>query len=624
VYIEKFQIHNYKSFLDSGPVQLSSGMNIVTGQNNVGKTALLNAISANWKSAPHRSIKTLPSPRSGFDRNSRVDISVTLSRDELLGLLATRDKGEICLPLPPFGAVIRGLNVAASAHPNRPMVKSVDMNSFVKWFSSFEKYTFALSLNGQGENTSWALATFPSFGFYEAPKQQIPYAVCKIDQDHTIQFVTERVINDASIEIGFVVARRLSELIYRFNAERFNTGRSGFGARRNLLPQATNLPEVLGTLQANPVAMERFNDEVRDILPQVSLVSIEPDAEGQQNILVWTDDAYRNGRADLAFPLNDSGTGIGQVLAIVYVVQQSRDPQVILIDEPQSFLHPGAARKLIEVLKRHPEHQYVIATHSPTIITAAHPETIILITHDGRESRIERLDSDNTDQLRRYLNEIGASLADVFGADGIIWVEGLTEEICFPMIIEAILNRPLMGNVVKGVIATGDLEGRHAERFFEIYNRLSGAQYLMPPAITFIFDDEGRTPPEKRALETLGKGRVRFTNTRMYENCLLDTKAITTVLNTTDGHQRQVSEADVQTCIEESAQDQKYFNPLEISRGLDWIRANLLLKDLFWKLGTLDYRKTKHSVELTRWLIDNRSEKLRSVAETIGEALSKT
>jgi len=90
-----------------------------------------------------------------------------------------------------------------------------------------------------------------------------------------------------------------------------------------------------------------------------------------------------------------------------------------------------------------------------------------------------------------------------------------------------------MGKVVKAVIATGDFEGQHAEKFLEIYNRLSGAQSLIPPAVAFLFDDEGRTETEKKILERLGKDLVRFTKRRMYENYLLDTQAIAAVLNTT-------------------------------------------------------------------------------------------
>src|SRR5204862_1210440 len=82
-------------------------------------------------------------------------------------------------------------------------------------------------------------------------------------------------------------------------------------------------------------------------------------------VQVWQVDPVTE-RDDLAVSLNDSGTGVGQVIAILYVAVNSNAPRTIVIDEPNSFLHPGAARKLIEILKSDPlnQHQYIIATHS--------------------------------------------------------------------------------------------------------------------------------------------------------------------------------------------------------------------------------------------------------------------
>jgi len=142
-----------------------------------------------------------------------------------------------------------------------------------------------------------------------------------------------------------------------------------------------------------------------------------------------------------------------------------------------------------------------------------------------------------------------------------------------------------MGKVVKAVIATGDFEGQHAEKFLEIYNRLSGAQSLIPPAVAFLFDDEGRTETEKKILERLGKDLVRFTKRRMYENYLLDTQAIAAVLNTTEGHTKQISDTDIQGLIDRCLDDPKYFRPLDKNRGVDWIRADVVLRDLFWEGG---------------------------------------
>ena len=124
----------------------------------------------------------------------------------------------------------------------------------------------------------------------------------------------------------------------------------------------------------NPHRFQDLNDRLIAILPQVKRVSVRAIPSQQVEIVVWSHDPETQ-REDLVAPLVESGTGIGQVLAILYVVLTSDRPQTIIIDEPQSFLHPGAAGKLMEFLKLHPtRHQFIIATHSSTACTRVCPQ----------------------------------------------------------------------------------------------------------------------------------------------------------------------------------------------------------------------------------------------------------
>ena len=50
--ISKVQVLNYKSFRDSGWIEFRSGINIITGQNSAGKTALLEALASNFQNIP--------------------------------------------------------------------------------------------------------------------------------------------------------------------------------------------------------------------------------------------------------------------------------------------------------------------------------------------------------------------------------------------------------------------------------------------------------------------------------------------------------------------------------------------------------------------------------------------
>lgn len=133
-------------------------------------------------------------------------------------------------------------------------------------------------------------------------------------------------------------------------------------------------------------------------------------------------------------------------MAILCVVLTSEFPRVIIIDEPNSFLHPSAARKLIEILRRDfSEHQYVISTHSSEIIRTANPDTLSLIRWEKPRSVIEQLNASEIGEVQKCLIEIGAKLSDVFGADEILWVEGNTDEECYRLILGSMVNTPALG-----------------------------------------------------------------------------------------------------------------------------------------------------------------------------------
>jgi len=132
---------------------------------------------------------------------------------------------------------------------------------------------------------------------------------------------------------------------------------SPMGPDPTLRSNAGNLAQVLNFLSTdNPPRYERFLSYVRDVFPQIHRITVPPLSTNEARVLVWTQNADLE-RNDLAIPLNESGTGIGQVLAMLYVLVWSDSPRVILIDEPQSFLHPSAIRKLLEIFAAHPMHQ---------------------------------------------------------------------------------------------------------------------------------------------------------------------------------------------------------------------------------------------------------------------------
>src|SRR5260221_6046139 len=85
MYIKNFRILNYKSYEDSGIHPLQRGFNVLVGQNNSGKTALVEALSLKFQPAPHRSLRR----RMGAPVNpaSRTDVTFVFSGAEARDIL---------------------------------------------------------------------------------------------------------------------------------------------------------------------------------------------------------------------------------------------------------------------------------------------------------------------------------------------------------------------------------------------------------------------------------------------------------------------------------------------------------------------------------------------------------
>lgn len=368
MYISNFEVNNFKSFRTPGALEFKPGFNIITGQNSAGKTALLEALTLQFEANPHRSILTVPVPGTTPPGASSARITFVFTRGELSALLGG---GEHWFPMPDRGFVVPSIGLINETQPGALL-------AFAKWLFDQPEFRVCVRLIrpvGQGE--TW-IAEEPRFGLYPAGPllEQNRRAFVRVGLDQN----GEPIINgqtrlDPSQDVSIWLANPLRTRIYRFTAERFSLGQCSFGNNRVLAPNAQNLPEVLDVLQANPTRFLQLNELLREILPQIQQVSVQPLPNDQVQVIVWPHDP-NTAREDLAVPLNQCGSGVGQVLAILYVVMTADHPRVVIVDEPQSFLHPGAVRKLVEVLGRYPQHQYLLASHSPTVIMASDPATL--------------------------------------------------------------------------------------------------------------------------------------------------------------------------------------------------------------------------------------------------------
>ncbi|MDQ7250652.1 ATP-dependent nuclease [Dongia sedimenti] len=115
-------------------------------------------------------------------------------------------------------------------------------------------------------------------------------------------------------------------------------------------------------------------------------------------------------------PLQAQGDGMRSFATVILSLLSARTESILLLDEPEAFLHPPQARLLGEFLakERPKQAQLFIATHSPDVLqgllsSATDHLRVIRIQRDGNVNRVRELDKQKAreisiDPLMRYSN----------------------------------------------------------------------------------------------------------------------------------------------------------------------------------------------------------------------------
>jgi len=86
-----------------------------------------------------------------------------------------------------------------------------------------------------------------------------------------------------------------------------------------------------------------------------------------------------------------AGSGEFAVVMIVTQIMRCEEKSLILIDEPEVSLHPGAQERLVQFLAQQAiekKHQIIFTTHSPALIRDLPPDAIKVLTLDSKTQRV--------------------------------------------------------------------------------------------------------------------------------------------------------------------------------------------------------------------------------------------
>ncbi len=140
---------------------------------------------------------------------------------------------------------------------------------------------------------------------------------------------------------------------------------------------------------------------------------------------------------DFTISATQLGEGIQNalVLAILQAFEERRKQgAILLIEEPEMFLHPQMQRSLYRTIREIGKtNQVIYTTHSPHFVAVPDYQDVVVVRKDAYGTRVKRSELP-TDARRRekLLKELDPERNELFFASRLLLVEGDTEKLALP------------------------------------------------------------------------------------------------------------------------------------------------------------------------------------------------
>lgn len=194
--------------------------------------------------------------------------------------------------------------------------------------------------------------------------------------------------------------------------------------------------------------------------------------------------------------------------------------RLCLIEELEAHLHPQAQMKIIEKLLLKNDAQYILTTHSPNLASKVPLKSLFLCKNDdvfSLKHPLTYLDEKDYRYLEIFLD---VTKSNLFFAKGVIIVEGWSEQILIPVIAEKIGY-----NLTKHEVSIVNVGSTAYLRFAKIFKRKDGKKLQCPIAVITDIDVQ----PDNTGIFDIEKQETKRTE---IENSWNDTSDSTIKIST--------------------------------------------------------------------------------------------
>ena len=416
MYISKLHIKNYKSFLDSGEIDLRRDIFAFIGQNNTGKSAILDSIQAFF-----------PTSKKGI---TGEDYHKGTSEDIVIEVWFN-DVDESYLEENIYIDKINKQKEKIKEAKELYIQEKTDTN-----LKKYEKQKEKLEEIRANELST----TVEKYGIDIDNKEFYVKLVAKKEKS-----INRKYYNKNDEELKEADLKKILPQIKVIPALRDPKNESTAGNNSYLKDLIQMLDDESKTdiiLNNNPLTYNELNDVLSketkkrcNILAE-TITSYYNDAIDSSDFKITIDASVNISKGTTyTTTITDTTTGISNdilncgtgyqsmvILSILeaYVqISQSSTQYILLIEEPEVYLHPKLQRKMIDTLIRISEKNQVIFTsHSPITVSKLASENIRIVEKENGEAKVSPISP------KRVIDELGIKPDDILYSKGIIFVEG--------------------------------------------------------------------------------------------------------------------------------------------------------------------------------------------------------
>lgn len=497
MYLSSVRLSAFKAFPEASVTFDRTGAVIFIGQNNVGKSALMNAIDAVAGQA-------VEGPLAFLADEPTVPVSIVAQfsfsdaeKDVLNRLYSTTEIANLVGPRFTFG------EAAPGGTPSSLIVKSIEIAP--AGAPTFEIASVDRSPNGT------AVVTRKESGQWFIPRgtaTRTPTGVVSPVPD-LFQYIPP----DELYPVRALLEWRAR--FHHFKALRTGTSRRGSSqADPRLEPTGANLPNHLLWLRSwREDDWNQIRATLCELIPGAGRLALRHEGN-------TVEVGFEAGQKALFQNIKDLGTGVEQLL-LMLVVGQTTASSILAIEEPETNLHAGAQRELSAHINawasRYP---VVIATHSPVLLDAVEVSRLYEVRRDGARSSVSEV-AGVDDRSLGILESLGVRHGDILSSERLLLVEGeQTDRVVLQAWFPELRRR--------GLVAIVPTRGGDAVWYLDMVREIVERADRLPRPMLFLRDRD-ELPPS--ALQRLGAlPHVHVLQRRELENYLLMPDAIVAVL----------------------------------------------------------------------------------------------